>query len=184
MCVSHPEGRPSAVRRFILVVAALTWLALVLPVGARAAGQLVTIVDPDTTNKVQVDGGKLRVGDGAGSLTVDGTVAALPALATHPWRKIVCCTAVLFLPPAGVTTLAITSLTLDNGSPGNTPFSLVLFASRSCTGPSRLVIQGTAAPNDTLHLDFPHPLVIQGRGSNWCVGKTGGGVLTGVGYLL
>ena len=48
-------------------------VALFVPVGALATSQLVTLVDPDGT-RAQVDGGELRVGDGAGALTVNGTV--------------------------------------------------------------------------------------------------------------
>jgi hypothetical protein len=45
-----------------MVMAAVTWFALLLPVGARAAGQLVTLVDDDTSAKAQVEKtGSLRV---------------------------------------------------------------------------------------------------------------------------
>ena len=54
-----------------VLIAAL--VALFVPVGARAASQLVTLVDQDG-NKAQIDSAKLRIGDGAGALTVDGAV--------------------------------------------------------------------------------------------------------------
>jgi hypothetical protein len=49
-------------------------LALLVPRAAGAVNQLVSIVDGDGTSRVQVDNGKLRVGDGAGALTVNGAV--------------------------------------------------------------------------------------------------------------
>ena len=60
-------------------------IVLLLPVGAQAAGQLMTIVDPTSGAKAQVDGGKLRVGDGSGAMTVNGQVAARPALPASPF---------------------------------------------------------------------------------------------------
>jgi hypothetical protein len=47
------------------------WL---VPVAAHAVGSIVSIQDGDGSSKAQVDFGKLRVGDGSGSLTVDGGV--------------------------------------------------------------------------------------------------------------
>jgi len=53
---------------------------IAVPVGVRAAGNLVTIVDPSATTAAggaKVAGGKLEVGDGSGALTVDGSVRPL-----------------------------------------------------------------------------------------------------------
>jgi hypothetical protein len=55
MGTSHPERRTPTFRQFAMVMAALTWFALLLPVGARAAGQLVTIVDSETDIPASVD---------------------------------------------------------------------------------------------------------------------------------
>jgi hypothetical protein len=47
-----------------MVMAAATWFALLLPLGARAAGQLVTLVDPVTQGKARVvPPGALRVAE-------------------------------------------------------------------------------------------------------------------------
>jgi len=47
-----------------MVMAAVTWFAVLLPVGARAAGSLVTLVDPSTGNKARVETtGSLRVAE-------------------------------------------------------------------------------------------------------------------------
>jgi hypothetical protein len=64
MRTSHPEGRTPTFRQFVLVMAAVTWFAVLLPVGARAAGQLVTIVDPTTSDKARVgSNGALQVAE-------------------------------------------------------------------------------------------------------------------------
>jgi hypothetical protein len=47
-----------------MVMAAVTWFALLLPVGARAVGQLVTLADPVTEGKARVVApGALRVAE-------------------------------------------------------------------------------------------------------------------------
>ena len=63
MRLSHPERRTPTIRQFVLVLAAVTVFALAMPVGVRAAGQLVTLVDPSTTSKARVVGGSLRVAE-------------------------------------------------------------------------------------------------------------------------
>jgi hypothetical protein len=63
-------------------------MMLLIPVGAYAAGQLVTIVGPGGSGpgtSAKVVGGKLLVGDGAGALTVNGSTR--PAPPVEPWRK-------------------------------------------------------------------------------------------------
>ena len=65
-------------RTVIAAVVAAATMSMLLPVGAAASEMLTTIVDPNSDAKAQVDAGKLRVGDGAGALTVNGTVGALP----------------------------------------------------------------------------------------------------------
>ena len=61
-------------RTILIAVVSAATIALLLPVGAQAAGQLMTIVDPQTNAKARVDAGELRVGDGDGALTVNGTI--------------------------------------------------------------------------------------------------------------
>jgi hypothetical protein len=64
--------------RHVVAIAAILGTAYVLgPVAASAAGTLMTITDGSTNADAQVDVGKLRVGDGSGALTVDGTVTAV-----------------------------------------------------------------------------------------------------------
>ena len=53
-------------------------VSLAVPVMVGATGSFVTIQDDAANNNAnaQVDGGKLRVGDGAGTISIDGTVTA------------------------------------------------------------------------------------------------------------
>src|SRR5689334_15477603 len=96
-----------------LAIIAVAGYAL-YPVAAHAAGSLVTIVDSSTNNPAKVVSGKLEVGDGTGNLTVDGTLAARPQVANNPWHFRLQPNAgeqtSLFDAPAGVSRLAITSL--------------------------------------------------------------------------
>lgn len=69
------EPSPKRARASWTIVLSVLVAAVALPVGVQAATQLVSIKDPDSRSKVQVDRGSLRVGDGNGSLTVDGDVS-------------------------------------------------------------------------------------------------------------
>ena len=111
---SHPERRTPTLRQFAMVLLAITWFAVLLPVGARAAGQLVTLVDPIDSSKTRVDDGKLRVGDGNGSLTVDGSVrvaAPVSPFTVTAEVKAIGPTAVLVAQRRGPHRLAISAIT-------------------------------------------------------------------------
>ena len=56
------------------VMVGVVFAVALVPVAASGAGQLVTLVDNDTPSKAQIDGGRLRIGDGDGHVTVDGTL--------------------------------------------------------------------------------------------------------------
>ncbi len=62
------------VAKSVLVLLGVAVAAVLVPVGVQAAGQLVTIVDDDTADAAQVEGGRLLVGDGGDALTVEGSV--------------------------------------------------------------------------------------------------------------
>ena len=66
-------------RTALVVLATASVTSVLLPVEAQAAGQLMTIVDPSSDSKARVDAGRLRVGDGLGPLSVDGSVSSVPA---------------------------------------------------------------------------------------------------------
>ncbi len=64
------------VKQVAILAVAVAAVAALVPVGATAAGiQIFRIQDGNGTSKVEVDAGKLRVGDGSGALSVDGTTA-------------------------------------------------------------------------------------------------------------
>ena len=62
-------------RDIVLIIVSVCATFVLTPVAVMAAAsQLVTVKDPSTSSKARVDAGKLRVGDGSGPVTVDGTV--------------------------------------------------------------------------------------------------------------
>ena len=60
------------VRMGVAIVATAGLMSVLMPIGAQAAGTLMTIVDDNTASKAQVVGGRLSVGDGTGRLTTEG----------------------------------------------------------------------------------------------------------------
>ena len=63
------------IRSALTAVALVALGAVLAPAAGHAAGTLMTLVDSDSATQAQVDGdGRLRVGDGTGPITVDGTV--------------------------------------------------------------------------------------------------------------
>ena len=70
-----PRTSRSLLKLGFTIFTALAAASLIVPIGAQAAGQLVTLVDSDGDSQTQVDDGELRIGDGTGPLTVDGVVA-------------------------------------------------------------------------------------------------------------
>ncbi len=81
---SASSARTFTVKQVALLVVAVAAVGALLPMGAGAVGgQLVTLVDGPTSTKARVDpGNKLRVGDGAGALTVDEVGARILATGT------------------------------------------------------------------------------------------------------
>jgi hypothetical protein len=74
-------------RQLVTLMAALLIAVVLIPTGASALGSLVTIEDATSTRRARVDvGGKLRVGDGTGDLSVDGTVGTFPELPGTPFQ--------------------------------------------------------------------------------------------------
>lgn len=203
-------SRASRSRETMAAVALLVLALLVVPVGANAAGTLMTIIDPNATTAsggARVDAGKLRIGDGAGnvsvddgngSLTVDGTVSARPALPGTSWRYRLplegSVNAPLFVPPStsGRTTLAITSMTLENTEATPIPFWLPLGTSRTVCSGRGVMFSATVGGGETMHVAFPQPLVVGPfSDNNWCVGAFAHSpesgiamVLTAVGYYF
>jgi len=180
MDASHPEHRTPTFRQFVMVVGAVTWFAVLVPIGARATGQLVTVVDATTSTKAHVDAdGKLRVGDGSGRITVDGTVGSYPApadqsvgaLVNGPGEK----------PIAGPLPanrkIAITSLTLVNRSAGAGNATVTAYAiapGGNCFDwvGQRILANFAVPAGNMAHLTYPHPLLAQKpvrAGDRWCL---------------
>lgn len=166
-----------------LAVGALAALVLV-PVGVEAATDNVIIKDADSSAKAQVvSGGRLKIGDGSGPLTVDGAVGTVPEPAPSPFQRMVAFTEALVSVPivdgieAGKA-LHVTSLTVANThdtndihlvlqwvelEPGNSDCNDLPFDQDTLTG----VVVG---PNDTAHLTFPEPVTVPiGIGEKRCL---------------
>jgi len=154
-----------------------------------------TIVGPGATSEssgAKVTGGRLQVGDGSGFLTVDGTVSARevpPANPWHYWTQGSFDPAPIFVPPDGVTKLAVTSLTIEVGgtaTSANTSFELHRFTNANCTGPeSGIDFRYTILPARTDQVTFPTPLVLDLTGAKTVCGVSmRGWLLTAVGYYF
>ena len=85
--MGQQQGRFSG-RQITVMVVAVCMAIVAFPVGVFAAtGSFVNITDPiKKAEKARVVKGSLRVGDGQGAMTVDGTLAARQAPPTQPFR--------------------------------------------------------------------------------------------------
>lgn len=132
-----------------------------MPVGVYAAANAIVISDPVHANhKARVDTGKLRVGDGSGPMTVDGTVqvkgttqirngsspltvdgTVRPAPPQTPWNQIndIAVTQANTRQPLytglGPTKLNLTSMTFAaEGAAGTVRLFLIVYVSDSAAG--------------------------------------------------
>ena len=116
------------------------------------------------------------------------TVSTTPHSSTAWWVDTACNTpCVAFAPPAGKSTLALTSLTSSNGDTSSTIVEVDLRSGTSncSSGTFQHVLFFEVPAGDTTHLAFPQPLVIAPGGSNWvlCLTDTATtGTSTFVGY--
>ena len=182
-----------------LAIGALALAILTTGTAVAATGSLVNIVDPVTKAGARVDlGGKLRVGDGSGPLTVDGTVRtvagggtqavtgtvnAVPAL---PAQELIArlyyptqvATMKVFGPFPANRKLAITSFSLTND--GNDPIQygeLSAFAADASCTPVSSSVEGdylehtSLMGHSTTFMSYPTPLVVPSRnlGTTWCL---------------
>jgi len=133
-----------------------------------------------TAAKVDANGNLLTkdnhlTNNASGALKVaqQGTITAIQGLPTHPWHYSVQGNAAgdttLFNPPAGITKLAITSLTFTTLPNNAQSFGEVFhFSGPSCSGSVVTTDAQVEVPTtDTVHLSFPTPLVydLSGGGS-------------------
>jgi hypothetical protein len=132
-------------------------------VAASAAGQLVTLVDSTTSHKARVAG--------------DGTlsVSERPATATQWFVTVATIVpkapeAPVFIPPAGKTKLAISTLVFTDSDPVTSDFAeLVIYGNSNCTGELTNLEQVALTAGSTVPISFPEPLLIAPGGSNWCL---------------
>ena len=141
----------------------------------KGAAQAVPVQQQGTAN-VNVTNGSIRV-------------STLPVGAT-PWyyyvNPVTPTSAPLFAPPAGKTTLAVTSLTVSNGTTSSVWAELELFGNVDCKSSPRAIVNYVALPaTDTIAQTFPQPILISPGGSNWCldyIASQSGVNVTAVGY--
>ncbi|GAA1941401.1 hypothetical protein [Nocardioides marmoribigeumensis] len=101
-------------RQVVVMVVAVCAAVALAPAGAIAAATLMTISDPSNGSRARVDAGRLRVGDGTGALTVDGTTG--PAVPAKPFAvtaqiRATGPTGVLLASRKGASRLAVTAIT-------------------------------------------------------------------------
>ena len=158
-------------RTILTAVSVAAVMALLLPVGAHAAGQLMTIVDADSQAKAQVEDGRLRVGDGRGAMTVDGAVAARPALPVDPF-SVTGVTSSQDLRSLGVGRIAITDLVLSHSNTDNVPTGVLVDLYRDggngdCTSFGahlKVVLPYSINPaNETLAIQLSTPVFVTAR---------------------
>lgn len=157
----------------LFVLAGVGLASLLSPLVGTAlatAGQVVNVSDPVNANTANVDPtGKLYVGDGAGPLSVDGTVAGRPAAPASPWRH----DADIelngaFIAGPSASPINVTSLTISTDAPSGSNVRVILdayYVSNSATSCSLLNPAGTiwqildAGDGVTpLSITFPTPL--------------------------
>jgi hypothetical protein len=131
---------PAMVVAIIAVVIATTGTAF------AATGQLVNIVDPSNASRAaKVDAaGKLNVGDGSGSLTVDGTTTSRESVPSTFFRSIMVPTTTctpLATPPANraliIKSVALDTISIDS-PPGGGKFAGLYLGTNGC---ERLVLE-------------------------------------------
>jgi hypothetical protein len=166
---------PSRLPQFTFAALAILLAVVLIPVGARAAGSLVTLVDSSSTREARVDG------------TNSLTVATRPASSTTWYQQVSGPgTVTLFTASVGRSKLAISSLTVANFETTYQSSSLSLFLSTDCsTNPLGGLESVAVPPLDTVTVSFPQPLVIAPGGTTWCLGanlSSGRVLLTATGY--
>jgi hypothetical protein len=144
-----------------LTVIIVTFAVLVMfPVGAWAVSfSNVAITDPGGVHQAKVDAtGHLYVGDGAGQLTVDGTVNARPTTPTKPIVMTPWVATASLTPIYGPATkpFAIGSLSITSACTSETQF--ILWSQTSTSSNFELQVEDLS-PNQTVHVTYPIPLV-------------------------
>ena len=157
------EKRRLSGAQIVTIVVAVCCAAVLAPVGVMAAtGQFVNItdpvsagykarvnpagglpvsnVDPATRSVANVDAGKLRVGDGSGAMSVDGTVSTR-SLDTN---------AIVYKSPAGGLACGASGAGLHVATLDLSRYSRVRFAVRSGTGYQTIIHLRARAGNEAI----------------------------------
>lgn len=150
-------------RHIVTIVASICAAVVLAPVGVMAAtGQLVNIadpvtgsnqarvnsggglhvsqVDPSTRSVGRVDGGKVRVGDGSGNLTVDGAVLARDMDANR----------VVYKSPAGGLDCGANAAGVTIGTLDLSRYSRLRFAVKSGSGYQTIIQFRARAGSETI----------------------------------
>ena len=178
----------------VIVVAAIAGFVL-LPGAVWAVDTFsnVAIQDPVSGNKASVDAThKVLVGDGAGSLTVDGTVSALPSTGKSPFSL----NALSFadgqftsqMAPTSAT-LAITDIRIANVTTSPMTVTIYQYAGSSCNSSTslRFVGQWIVPGSTTLVEPLTTPLVLKPPNAStmWCLGTyASNGTNSGAGFWI
>lgn len=172
-----------------LAIGALALAILTTGTAAASTGALVNIVDPVTKSPVRVDGGKIRVGDGSGALTVDGTLRVndgsgpltvdgtvglrAPATSFNSFREATDTVPARIYDISPGQGLAITGITVAhlNGTGADKVTINVLQATASGCGAAdgpvdSNVVTITVPQNDTRSVTFSTPLLIPKRATS------------------
>ena len=181
----HPGRRTAGPSSRVAVALAFAFvLGIAIAPMAADAAQTVSafITDPvDQASQARVDAGSLRVGDGSGGLTVDGSVGAQPALPTNVFQDYVRLVGptptekAVFGPAQPGEGLAISSLTLRNQGSNPVEFAADRYTvpdGEGCdfgAGGVSFLLQVRVGPEETIHLPFPQPLLVTSVGETWCL---------------
>jgi hypothetical protein len=174
MQIRITKSRAAMAALFVLAGVGLgSLLSPLVGTAFATAGQIVNISDRSgSAFFAKVDSaGKLAVGDGAGPLNVEGTVAARPAAPASPWSasKDINGIAVPGVPIAGPSSspINLTSLSVSTDSPSGSGVFLFIYGTHvpssatSCIGgvlDVTLWLIRDLPSSDPLSFEFPTPL--------------------------
>ena len=179
---------PFSGRQLTTIIGMLLVAVVVLPSAVWAVDTFsnVAIEDPITNDKAGVDSSnRLKVGDGSGALTVDGTVTGRPAPPSSPWARFTTLGTTLQAGMAGPTASAIdiTNATISVSSlssPGTVVRSVAFWAVTvpgTATYCTPYESSGLVYRVDNIHeaaavvLTFPTPLQLRpASGKKVCLG--------------
>ncbi len=136
----------------LFVLAGVGLASLLSPLVGTAlatAGQVVNVSDPVNANTAKVDpAGKLDIGDGAGPLSVDGTVTSRPAAPASPWRAskgIQAALAIIAGPSASP--INVTSLSISTNAASGSGILVRLFGYHVRTVPPLAPVRFSTTPS-------------------------------------